>query len=298
MPLPLLIPVGIGIAAAAASGGLTLNGRRKSKKAKAEYRVVYDAYEPKRQNYEVYHKETERQLQELGQTRANGMQAVREAVDFIKRAKLLNADIISDDEITIEGLDSLDQAFGNILKTLGGAGASIAGGAGVGALTALGAYGLVGALGTASTGTAIGGLSGAAASSATLAWFGGGALAAGGLGMAGGTAVLGGIVAAPALVAIGAFLEFKAGKDQKKYAAEIQRIRVKEAKMGRSYARLRAVRQRSDEVQRTIQELISKLEIALHNASPNIEQDVYRIIQIAKTLRAAIDEPVVPETRR
>lgn len=57
------------------------------------------------------------------------------------------------------------------------------------------ALGLGGA--AASTGTAIGSLSGAAATNATLAWFGGGSLAAGGYGMAGGTMVLGGIAVAP-----------------------------------------------------------------------------------------------------
>ncbi|MCY4653785.1 MAG: hypothetical protein OXC95_11550, partial [Dehalococcoidia bacterium] len=62
------------------------------------------------------------------------------------------------------------------INFMGGA-ASIA--AAVGAPTA--AWTLVGAFGTASTGTAIRSLSGAAATSATAAWFGGGAVAAGGL---------------------------------------------------------------------------------------------------------------------
>ena len=56
------------------------------------------------------------------------------------------------------------------------------------------------ALGTASTGAAIGGLTGVAATNATLAWLGGGALAAGGGGMALGSMVLGGIIAGPALL--------------------------------------------------------------------------------------------------
>lgn len=47
--------------------------------------------------------------------------------------------------------------------------------------------------GAASTGTAISTLSGAAATKATLAWFGGGSLAAGGFGVAGGGIVLAGI---------------------------------------------------------------------------------------------------------
>jgi hypothetical protein len=72
------------------------------------------------------------------------------------------------------------------------------GGAATGAGTVAGAMVGVGAFGTASTGTAISTLSGAAAYNATLAWFGGGAMAAGGSGIALGTAVLtgGGIVVA------------------------------------------------------------------------------------------------------
>lgn len=67
----------------------------------------------------------------------------------------------------------------------------------VGGSAALGAWTLVSVIGSASTGTAISTLSGVAATNATMAWFGGGSLAAGGAGMAGGFWVLGGIVAAP-----------------------------------------------------------------------------------------------------
>lgn len=73
----------------------------------------------------------------------------------------------------------------------------------VGVLTGMGAAGGVSALGVASTGTAIGTLSGAAATNATLAWLGGGSLAAGGWGVAGGTAVLGGVVAGPIIAVVG-----------------------------------------------------------------------------------------------
>jgi hypothetical protein len=81
---------------------------------------------------------------------------------------------------------------------------------GSGGLAGLAAYGGVGLLGTASTGTAIGTLSGAAATNATLAWLGGGSLAAGGYGMAGGMMVLGGIVAGPVLAVGGMMLASKA----------------------------------------------------------------------------------------
>ena len=90
-------------------------------------------------------------------------------------------------------------AGGAVAGTAGGAAAGTASGA----LAAFGAYGAAQALAFASTGTAISALSGAAATNATLAFFGGGSLAAGGLGMAGGTVVLGGLVAGPALLVMG-----------------------------------------------------------------------------------------------
>ena len=298
MPLPLLIPIGIGIAAAAAGGGLTLNAQGKIKKAKAEHAQAHAAYKVKHDKLTHYKAKTDKSLQELGQARVDAMQSVREAIDFIKRAKLVNPNVISDDDISIPDLEKLDQAYGNILKTLGGTGASVAGGAGVGALTALGAYGAVAAWGVASTGTAIGALSGAAASSATLAWLGGGALAAGGAGIAGGTAVLGGIFTAPALIGVGVFRQVKAGKVQKEVAEKIQELKMAEAKIERERANLRAVRQRCNEVRRTVNELNNQLKVALGSASPSVAEDVYQVVQIAKSLRAAIDEPVVPKTGR
>lgn len=89
------------------------------------------------------------------------------------------------------------------------AGAGIMGGA----VTAFGAYSAAMTLASASTGTAISTLSGAAATNATLAWFGGGSLAAGGAGMAGGAAVLGGVVAGPALLVMGIIVGAKGGKN-------------------------------------------------------------------------------------
>ena len=96
------------------------------------------------------------------------------------------------------------------LRAMANFAGSVAGGAIAG--TAFGAYGAAQALAFASTGTAISALSGAAATNATLAFFGGGSLAAGGLGMAGGTVVLGSLVAGPALLVMG----LVAGKAAKK----------------------------------------------------------------------------------
>lgn len=86
-----------------------------------------------------------------------------------------------------EKLKEVSIGAGVLLGGLGGAAVGTAGGfAAAGATTAA-----VMALGTASTGAAIGSLSGVAATNATLAVLGGGALAAGGGGMALGTTILG-----------------------------------------------------------------------------------------------------------
>ena len=82
-----------------------------------------------------------------------------------------------------------------------------------GALVGMASYGGATMLASASTGTAISALSGVAATNATLAWFGGGSLAAGGMGVAGGMAVLGGLAAAPVLAVGGMVLAAKAKKN-------------------------------------------------------------------------------------
>lgn len=86
-----------------------------------------------------------------------------------------------------EELKNVSVGAGVLLGGLGGAAVGTAGGfAAAGAATSA-----VMALGTASTGTAIASLSGIAATNATLAALGGGALAAGGGGIALGTTILG-----------------------------------------------------------------------------------------------------------
>jgi hypothetical protein len=124
-------------------------------------------------------------------------------IDF-KDSRLLEATNLP--QITNAELNEIKQAALEMKEFVGGGIAAL----GSGGLAGLAAYGSVGLLGTASTGTAIGTLSGVAATNATLAWLGGGSLAAGGLGMAGGTVVLGGIVAGPVLAVGGMMLASKA----------------------------------------------------------------------------------------
>lgn len=110
----------------------------------------------------------------------------------------------------------------NAAEVLSGGAAAL----GTGALVGVASYGGAVMFASASTGTAISALSGAAATNATLAWFGGGSLAAGGLGMSVGAAVLGGLVAAPVLAVGGFLLAAKAEKnlaEARKNRAEARR---------------------------------------------------------------------------
>ncbi len=96
-----------------------------------------------------------------------------------------------------------------------------------GVLAAYGAYAGVGMLASTAGGVAIAELSGVAATNATLAWLGGGALSVGGFGMIGGMAVLGGLVAGPALAILGAFSASKMEEKLENAKARYEEIRVR-----------------------------------------------------------------------
>ncbi|BAZ28774.1 hypothetical protein NIES4074_12080 [Cylindrospermum sp. NIES-4074] len=117
-----------------------------------------------------------------------------------------------------------------------------------GAAAGQAATGLATSVGVAGTGAAISGLSGAAAWNATLAWLGGGSLAAGGGGMALGTVVLGGITVGPAL-AVGGFV--LAGKGEK----ALTEAKQYEATVNTEVATLKAARDFLGQVRRRIDEL-------------------------------------------
>lgn len=147
-------------------------------------------------------------------------------VDFRNSEGLEELSKLSIDNHDFEELEGMAQFAGSVA---GG----VVGGAASGAIVALGAYGAAQTFAAASTGTAIASLSGAAASNATLAFFGGGSLATGGLGMAGGTAVLGGLVAGPALLVVGLVASNAASK-------ELEKAQTNKAEAEKLVAQMRA----------------------------------------------------------
>lgn len=153
----------------------------------------------------------ENSLENLGRAKLHIHQnSFKEFIEIFSKIKNVETQDFSKDDLNFniqEFIQFTRESVVGFTELAGGGISSL----GVGALAGIGAYGSVGMLASASTGTAIASLSGAAATNATLAWLGGGSLAAGGFGMAGGMAVLSGVVAAPVL-AVGGFLYSKMGE--------------------------------------------------------------------------------------
>ena len=205
MPLPLFF-IGAAMATGAIGGGKTIKAVTDNSKANRINTMANASIESATAELDRQRKEVSTALDKLGSEKLDVLN--HDVIDFVKTfEQIKNIDFQS--SVGLEELKNLhiDEQTFQELKELGNFAIEVAGGAAAGAvggaLTALGAYGAAMTFASASTGTAIATLSGAAATNATLAFFGGGSLAAGGLGMAGGMMVLGGFVAGPALMVMG-----------------------------------------------------------------------------------------------
>ena len=223
MPLPFILGLGAVIAGAAGVGS-GINGAMKIKDANDTIKSAERQHKENIARFEATSERTNTIMDNLGKLELNILKSFEKFSDVIEKIqnrpqfKSYNINGVLLPKYDKEELRNVSVGAGVLLGGLGGAAAGTAGGfAAAGATTAA-----VMALGTASTGTAIASLSGAAATNATLAWFGGGSLAAGGLGVAGGTVVLGGVVAAPVIAVAGFIMEAKSqeklAQAQKVYA--------------------------------------------------------------------------------
>lgn len=212
MPLPILF-IGAAVATGAVGSGKTIKAITDNSKAARINKLANENVEKAKNELDRQRREVGQALEYLGAIKLNVLN--NNVTEFVRTfEQITNIDFQS--SIGLEELENLhiDQNTFRELKELGNFALGVAGGAAAGAaggaLTALGAYSAAMTFASASTGTAIASLSGAAATNATLAFFGGGSLATGGLGMAGGMAVLGGLVAGPALMVMGMITGAKA----------------------------------------------------------------------------------------
>jgi hypothetical protein len=210
---------------------------------------------------------------------------------------------ISEEEVAVF---ERDLAEISALDVSMGAGQSVV----LAALGAGGVYSAVGALASASTGTAIATLSGAAATNATLAWLGGGSLAAGGMGVAGGMLVLGGLVAGPALAITGFTLANKAEEAltrAEEYAAEVKR---KIAEIEQIHVMLDGIIANIEECETALDRLMHAFLMAVpqyhvtlkkfsakrrQEEAAALEAGLLRLITIFKTIKEVVQTPLLDE---
>lgn len=267
-------------------------------------------YDDAQSDLNVERENTNTKMEELGALKLKIYQnSVKDFVDIFSLIK--NIDF--EDKLDL-GTGISDSDFKNILEIkkdvlkiteLAGATTAALGG---GVLAGLGAFGGAGLLATASTGTAIGTLSGVAATNATLAWFGGGSLAAGGLGMAGGMAVLGGIVAGPILAIAGGIFAAKAETAKYDSYANYDKAVAYAEEMKTAQVIVEEIRTRVEEfitilksLESIFEDYLDKLENIVYKNKDYLtytdedKQTVMAIAGIASTVKNICDAPIIDE---
>lgn len=211
-----------------------------------EYDGYVKEYKNTYSNLEKRRKEVNKVLEKVMKEKVNSLKSLKK-IDKISKNLKSKERTFDQSEIKLSSINDNFQRIENVIS-IGDAAMSATKGVASGVGTALGSWALVGAYGTASTGTAISALGGAAATNATLAWFGGGSIAAGGGGMAAGSLTLGGIVAIPALAVAGILSHLKANKKINEIEEKIYEIRTVISQIKDNLLLMNATEERAKEV--------------------------------------------------
>lgn len=311
MPIPLII------GAAAAAAGLYgaakgVSGAIDHSNAKDINTNAASLVEAANQAIEAQRKITNGTLEDYGQRKLRAFNGV--VADFIETfQRLKNVELSESPELdklnagdfTSNTMPGLQQDY----QALKDAGLGLGAGFGSGAALAFGAYNGTMLLATASTGTAISSLGGVAATNATLAWLGGGSLAAGGYGMAGGMMVLGGIVAGPALAVFGHVLGNKGEQALNNARSNLEQAQTLHDQAELMAGKLKAIEEVtalanstfskvSSHLRRAISELKKVLEAQgadFRSYSEESKVIVFRSVKFAQLLKAMIDTPILDQ---
>ena len=311
MPVPFILgaaAIGTGVYGVI-KGNEASDNMDKAKRTNRDAKDMADAAERK---IKTYKSDTNEALKKLGKTKISILSG--SINDFVEQySKIKNVDLKNSigleelkdfDPNSREFLEMKDMSYKASEIATGGIGA-IAGGT----LAGVGAGSLATTFGVASTGTAISALSGAAATNATLAWLGGGALSAGGFGMAGGVAVLGGIVVGPALAIGGAFMAAKAEKALNDARANYDKARKFKQEADNICEALFAIEKRSNQIREVLEKLdtylatsVSKLKTVLeiagvdwHEYRDKEQKIVLQAASVAKTTKVILDTSILRE---
>lgn len=309
MPLPLLL---LGLVTATG-----LFGTVKSIKAHKDYKKAKEAnsdanaiINSARQSVESARGFSRRSIDDLGRKKLDILHGTvsefvesfskLKAVEFRDSAGLKELGKVSIDRHELKELKESGDFATSVLTGLGQGALS-------GALTAFGAYGAAGAFASASTGTTIASLSGAAATNATLAFFGGGSLAAGGLGVAGGTMVLGALVAGPALAVMGLYVGSKASTELNKAKENLAKAKKTAGEIRLAYDMCIAIVKRADmfrtlliRMDKYTAPLLKEMKKAIAEHGNNYEafsleqkKSVAACVASIQALKAVIDTPIL-----
>jgi len=316
MPIPFIIG-GIALAAGAAGVKKGLDAKRDMEEANAVNQTSHDIAKEAENFIAMAKGKTNEAITELGQekirlltTSINDFVINFEKIRNINLKESIGIDELKNFNPTSQGFKQLKEASFEAKQIAINGLAAI----GSGALLAYGTYsvvmgGLGGLLVTATTGTALTSLVGVAATNATLAWLGGGALAAGGFGMAGGMVVLGGIVAGPALAIGGAIFA-----SQAKVALNDSYSNYDKAKAFKSQARnigiaLKAICIRANQLTDLLQHLdkyfvnqVESMKKTINmkgtnwqDYSKNEQVDIYKCVQLAQTIKTILDTSLLKQ---
>lgn len=213
---------------------------------------------------------------------------IQHLVSVLEQAKKAGAELSDfSSELTITELHRIS----SLVEKTHEIEAGLIAGTATGALAAFGAFSTAGILGTASTGTAVSTLTGAAASNATLAWFGGGSLAAGGFGMAGGMVILGGIVVAPVFAAGGLVMARKAQKAVKEARDYADKVDKELLLMQKAEAAMQEIRTAADALGQVILRLARRFEQV--KVCSCTDPGFRSMVQTGLTLKKLLDIPVM-----
>ena len=311
MPIPLIIgavaaAAGIYGAAKGVSGAMDHSN---AKDINNDARSLVDSANLK---VEEQRKATNAVLEDYGQRKLRAFNGVvAEFIETFERLKNIELsqspelDKLNAGDFSNKTLTGLRQDY----QALKDAGLGLGAGMGGGAALAFGAYNGTMLLATASTGTAISSLGGVAATNATLAWLGGGSLAAGGYGMAGGMMVLGGIVAGPALAIFGHVLGNKGEEALNNARSNLEQARTINDQAELMAGKLRTIEQItslanttfskiSSQLRRTVGELKKIIEtngVDYRTFSDVSKEVVFRSVKFAQLLKAMIDTAILDQ---
>ena len=303
-------------AAAAATGSIGLkqavdavNNHSNAKKIVVK---ASEKYEQSVNKLEIKREEVSSLLEKVGELKINILK--NSVNDFLTTfEKIKNVEIrdssglrelydINIDKIEISEIKKMSNMAINLTE-------GAAAGAFAGSMIAFGAYSAAMGLASASTGTAISTLSGVAATNATLAFFGGGSIASGGLGMAVGQTVLGSIAVGPGLLAMGLILSAKSQQEIDKALTNKDQLDAAVSEMESAISMVIAIRRRASMLYNLLVRLDSRLLALTWQMQDIVENEGYdyrmyqqeskNIIIMAYTtlcsVRAVLDTPLLME---